>query len=48
MFGLALTSPAAGLFTMPAKAALAFDSPSLAHLGLLDIAVIAIYFLMVI
>src|SRR5277367_4991709 len=41
------SNPAAGLIS---KAALAFASgaPSLAHLGALDVAVIAIYFVMVI
>src|SRR6202789_4350224 len=47
MFLFAPTSLAAGLPTAAAQS-LAFSTPSLAHLGWLDIAVIAIYFVIVI
>src|SRR6202522_2743981 len=47
MLGLAPSAPAAGLHSA-AAAALALGAPSLAHLTALDIAVIAIYFVMVI
>ena len=44
-----MIAAATGLSALPARAALAMmDSSSLAHLGMLDIAVIAIYFVMVI
>src|SRR5258708_29470894 len=47
MLGFATISAAGGL-PHSAAALLAFTAPSLAHLSLLDIAVIAIYFVMVI
>src|ERR1700689_4552766 len=47
MLGLAPSAPAAGLHSATA-AILALNAPSLAHLSPLDIAVIAIYFVMVI
>ena len=48
MHGLALASIVSGALASPVRLLLALGSPSLAHLSPLDLAVIAIYFVMVI